>query len=374
METEPPLEGNPENKARGGDGGAPARGGDSSGVRVVAADKSEAAAPPSQLVARLTPEKVRRPSAPLVVAEVRPAPLSGAAVCTESAEPLSVNPDPEPTWGAKTPPPIGRLWLGLAVGSLAMVLVGAVLLLPRPGDSAAPRNVVVKPIKVAEDRLQWFRQNPDQADKQADALLKAYTHATTVEEVLGLVREPQRVERLLRERWQPLGSPLRADQPDMLREFSAVGGVAFYLMTAELEDFRKLRVYFVRENGSMSIDWEASVAHSSVPWAQLENAPGLRDVQLRCSIEAQAISIPHYPASEYNGYLLVVPGNQEALWGLARIGGEADEALLDALDRGRFLLDLKTRQRVSVEIEEAPGAPSNYFIIKSLNHIEWVAP
>jgi hypothetical protein len=340
-------------------------------LRVVAVDQLDEPDPSSRLVARLTAEKVRRPSAPRIVEDARSAPSSSDPA--EPIESLRVDPDAEPDWGVETEARSSGLWLLLGAASLAVVLLGAGALLLRPGNPPAPSASGPVP-KAAEDPLKWYRENPDLADSQSEALLEAFVGATTVEEVLDLVRERHRVEPLLRERWQPLASALRSVQPNMERGFAALGGVAFFLITAELEDFRKLRVYFVRENGKMKLDWEASVAHSPLAVAEMANSPGLRNVKLRCIIEAQPISIPSYPGSEYNGYLLAVPGYQKPLWGLAKIGSEVDEALLDSLDRGRFLLDLKTSERVTVEVEEAPGAPSNYLLISKLNHVEWVAP
>ena len=379
MENQPPSEADPVWKIPVDGAGVPA---DSHSVRLRVLDEHEVAEldSPHELVSRLQPENVRLPHPMRRAAAVTTAGNEPHRAPAESAEQLQTNRD-EPDWdpGATPRAASGRASLALAAGAFAIVLAGGLLLLMRQEEPEIPQNVSAagpnKPAVVArEDRLQWYRENPDLAGTEANALLDAYVRATTVEEVLGLVRAPDRIEPLLRDRWRPFTSPLRTAGPGFERDLSDIGATAFYCITAELENFTKARVYFVRINGKMKIDWEASAAYSAVAADKLTATPGLHATEVRCIIEARDISMPGYPAGEYNGYLLTVPGNQELLWGLARIGSEVDEMLLDSLDRGRFLLELKTSERVTLEIDEARGAPANYFLISKFKHVEWVSP
>lgn len=351
------------------------------GLRVVQEEELDVSNTPDEgVVAPHRLENHRRPSAVRPLGGVRGTVGESEVSPREELEPPRQEREMETEWGAAAAPRarVGKLALSVAAGLLAMLLLGSVIFLLRgdrsDGLAVARAEPTKTPVAQRQDRLQWFRQNPDLADKQSSALLNAFVGAASVEEVTGLVHDAERLEPLLREHWRPVGSPLRRSTPDTERAFSDVGGVPFFHVTAELEDFRQLRVYFVRDDGKMKIDWKATVGYCSVPADRLTRTQGLRGVEIRCIIEARPVSMLGYPSSDYNGYLLSIPGSQDLIWGLATIGSEVDDALLDALDRERFLLELKTSQRVTLEIDEAPGAPANYFIISKLNHVEWVGP
>jgi hypothetical protein len=279
----------------------------------------------------------------------------------------------EPEWGGAAPSK-ARVWPWLALGLVSLALVALLVLLPGKPAAVAATPAAEAPLSPRGNALQWYRQNPDLAEREARAILSAYANAATLDEVLPLVRQRARVEPLIRERWEPLGSPLRIQNSDSPAAFAEVQGTAFFLLEVELQDFRKLRAYFVREDGQMKLDWEATAAYSQVPVAKLTTTD-LIDVEVRCSIEARSVALGPYPEDQFHGYLLTIPGSDELFWGFAKIGSPVDEQLLEALDRGRFLLELKRFERVTIELRSAlPEVPDNYFEISAFKHVEWVRP
>lgn len=364
----------------------PAPAGPAAPVRVI--DETPIVLDPGEQVVRLEQPPANQASLPTRLAApaaaAAPAASAGAAavgVLDPPAPPSQMDPPgpPEPaaaedSWGASQPGTM-RVWpwvlvlvllgmAGLAVWHWAPRTAAGVVDASDDAGTRAPRPAA----------LEWYRLNPDVAEREARTVLEAYVSATSLDEVLPLVRALARVEPLVRARWKPLGSALRPPAVESQAAFSEVGGTAFFVLSAQLQDFRSLRAYFVREDGVMKLDWEATSAFSSVPASALASSADFHREEVRCLVEARGVALPGYPSDQFNGYLLVFPDSDELFWGLARIGSQADEGLLNALDRGRFLLELKNTERVTLELERARGAAGNYFEITKFNHREWVRP
>jgi hypothetical protein len=138
---------------------------------------------------------------------------------------------------------------------------------------------------------------------------------------------------------------------------------AYVIMTGVRDDYSPLMAYFVKEDGRMVLDWEASEGYSEV---LIDEVDALRDGKprmMRGVIGLSNFYTDVYPEKDYRCYTLHHDDPGEWLWAYAKRESEVDFRLIshmqarDSLGRSRRVTVKLTKNQEGsrdnqVEIEE----------------------
>jgi hypothetical protein len=157
-------------------------------------------------------------------------------------------------------------------------------------------------------------------------------------------------------------------------EMNETEGRGFGVMSGYRPDFEVFRVYFVREEGAIRIDWEASTGVSETGFAELAKGRGNGGL-VRVWARKGEFHTLNFPEEKFRALELFSPDEETLLWGYAARGGVADEALGEIFDDGLILTADATTVPVTLRIEAAPpGSLPNQWIISEFLFPEWVNP
>lgn len=210
---------------------------------------------------------------------------------------------------------------------------------------------------------------------EARRVLAQYATAGEVGEVLPLLRDAERVSAQVREGWKGWQAPA-GWMPDVASswEMNETEGRGFGVMTGYRPDFEVFRVYFVREEEAIRIDWEATNGVSETAFADLAKGRGKGGL-VRVWARKGEFHTLNFPEEKFRALELFSPDEETLLWGYAARGGVADEALGEIFDDGLILTADAATVPITLRIEAAPpGSLPNQWIISEFLFPEWVTP
>lgn len=212
-----------------------------------------------------------------------------------------------------------RLFLIGGAALLVLIVAGLKVLMDTgPGETSDP--LVVSPgLPVEELAKAEGAAMPPRGDaevlKEAEPLARKFLDATTVDDLLPLVRHPEKTEARMRE-FYPDG---QIEAPGM-SAFNASGIVTllgkFRSIMVTTQDFENRALVFSDSPGDMRIDWEAWVGWSEMPWDEFSATKPEEGMVFRVHVsEVDYYNFDFTDDSKWQSYRLESPDREDALYG-----------------------------------------------------------
>ena len=232
---------------------------------------------------------------------------------------------------------LGSLLLVLAIGGLLFAMLRG----RQPVSVTVPLPAVASPPQA--DAAAAVRSEMDDAAflKAAEPLAGKFLTATRVEDVLPLVREPQRAEPRLRAMF-PDGH-IEAPGLDAFNTQAAVvrnGGILS--VQVRTRAFEEKALSFVSTPQGLKIDWEAWAAWSEMPWDEFLTAKPVEPVLFR--VVLSPVDYYNFAFSDdrkWRSYRLVSPDGEHALYAYVERGTLLDSRLLPSPDVKQLPMTLR---------------------------------
>ncbi len=315
-------------------------------------------------VVRLHPEEPEVARMPRhIVFHEKPASLDELAMSGEA-----------PEWGSSKKQTI--FWILGAGVAISALIIGAIMALPFINKPNAARPHSGQPEWVVETMADGQDLNDMLAlQDEAVSVFRKYKHASSAEEVLPLVREPEAVADLIRADHRPPHDP--ADQrPPRIRAWGARENqsLTYGILTGNLPDYSEFETYFTVSDGRLVMDWKASTAYGTADFSELAQNRG-NPAQIRGWIEPMDFYNLVYPEESFQSYQLRSPDREKTIWVYARRGSDA-HARINALLKGGFILEgRKDPGKVTVRLARGPAdSLPNQWALVELLHKEWITP
>ncbi|WP_338687451.1 hypothetical protein [Haloferula helveola] len=244
--------------------------------------------------------------------------------------------DPEEDWKTATRKPVPYGWFVLIVLFLAVAVVVSVAILSKPEERVTEISK-----KAATDRLEEEEAETAEAVRlveSAERLLAAYLRADTVEALLPLVRDRERVEPLIRNWYRDRG--LVSREFASLRNFSpyVIDGRTFWRASSEVSS-GSTSIPIVQllleeyPNGELKVDWETSVCYQPMDWDEyvLDRPEGdLMAFRVYLNPDIAGLYSHEYAdESNWRGFNLTALDSDEYLVGYVERGSALEGELLD---------------------------------------------
>jgi hypothetical protein len=311
----------------------------------------------------------------------------------EPQEPLPARPMSEvgpaqpriPRGGRRKRRGLAHWTLWMAAGS-CVVVVAAVAGLLVAGNAKAAKAVkdsppAGAPVSVAgkrpelDQQQQYFLERSGELIEAAEALLGRYAAATSVAEVLPLVRDAERVKSRMEKLWQPWGAGVPfAPGEDPVSFITQESGRPAICLAGRKGDFSRFEMVFVREGDGLKLDWEASLGIGEVQIAELRDGVPVAGRTVRALVRPADFHPAEFPEDRFRSYQLGDAGGEHFVWAFAPAGSAVAAAFEAEFNEGTVLLKKSGETRATVRLAAAGGAGGNCFELTEMLHKGWVTP
>lgn len=288
----------------------------------------------------------------------------------------------EEAW-ARPSPRIDWRWMVAVPLAGALVLVGSLAAVLALVDKRRDEGFTVAPLLGYEvergevaDEAGFLAANPANLMDEATAILADHGAATSPGQAAPLVRASQRAALTAAGRWRPWPSrPVVARRAALECALVTDRQPPFMVVSGHCEDHSPFRAYFVREQGRLRLDWEATSAFSEIPIADLPGATPHTPVAIRCLLRPRTFYTASLPEEQYRCYLLENADARCFVWGYAERDSALDRKLDGSLSADSAFMEKKPGERVIVALTAPPQRDSPaQFLVTDLLQIEWVMP
>ena len=273
-------------------------------------------------------------------------------------------------------------WLGWGGLGVALLVLAGLLIQPRlqqKGERAATDDLhslrVVEDVVRTEDPTVFFEQNPVQVVEEIHQALTIYARARTLDEARPVIRHAEKLGPRLSRAWKSwnVSADWAISDSDVI-SYDSVGKVPYAMITGTRPDFSRYRVFLVREDGRMQVDWEASEGLCSHSVQEL-NDPGLAGAEVRVDASPVAYYTLAFPEDRYRAFRLVLGESEDFIWGYVEKGSPADLAMEDIFMEKRQFSDKPASGKVRLRLRRGDGgAMANQWLILDVLHKGWVTP
>lgn len=238
--------------------------------------------------------------------------------------------DPEHDWKEQEEAkPVPHGWFVVIFLLMAAVIVISVFSLTRPEEEQVTEIARTAALESLESKAVMEAEATDLVGN-IRRTVESFAAAETVEELLPVVRQPDRVEPLIRD-WQKRHSLSRPP-------LTFFGGVSPMLKRDDLEIWRaeyiddqeKKRALLVEvtPEHEVRVDWETFVCYQPMDWDDfVDQRPEGKPMQFRVYLEPDAGNLYAFEFRDeerWQGYQLTARESQEFLIGYVERGGEID--------------------------------------------------
>jgi hypothetical protein len=266
----------------------------------------------------------------------------------------------------------------MAAGTcVAAVAAVAGLMIAGKDTPSAPEPEMTFATKTALDQeKQSFLEDSPAVAREAETLLRRYAAARSVAEVLPLVRQPEAVKDRLEALWKPWGSEPALAAGSAVESMILDGeGRPALMLSGRKGDFSRFGTVFIREDGRVKLDWEASEGIGEVQVAALrEGREVVKDALVRAVVRPGGFYTPEFPEREYRSYQLLDAASQEFVWAFVRLGSPAAAALTAEFNEGSVLLEKAAEVRATLQVSGPLREGVSLFVITEMLHKGWVTP
>ncbi|MCF7674408.1 MAG: hypothetical protein K9N23_17100 [Akkermansiaceae bacterium] len=277
-------------------------------------------------------------------------------------------------WGTKQRHPI-RWLIGSALGVVLLLVIAVIvqaLWLRDPPE--LPPEAVQLDRETPLDEVEGFELDGT-SEHESRALFNVYAKANSPEDVLPLIRDREALEGKVRRDWRPWGTPPGWEGPfkagwDIRHE----NGRGFGVLSGNLPDFKPFRAFFIREDGVLKLDWEASLGLGDSSFEMLQRGSGSGGI-IRAYAKPDWYFSKVLPEDRYHCFKLIAPDQQEVIWAYTVLDSEADTGIMAFFPSGGVLVADYSELPVTLRLAPAPvGAQKNQWLITEMLHNEWVSP
>ncbi|PAW75680.1 MAG: hypothetical protein B9S38_00865 [Verrucomicrobiia bacterium Tous-C4TDCM] len=271
-------------------------------------------------------------------------------------------------------------WTGWMAVATCLAVVAAVAGLMRAGkgkvsNAASNPGYVFEKQQHLDREQEYFLVHSGELIKQAEKLLERYAAATSLEQVLPLVRDAEQVKERMARLWKPWGTdPMLAAGGEItcfVLEESARAGIS---LKGYKGDFSPFDMVFIREGEGLTLDWEASQGIGEVQIAELLEGAAAEDRVVRGIIQPAEFYSQAFPESRFRSFRLVDAGGDLFVWVFAPLDSAVASVLKTEFNEGSLLLEKSVQIPASVRLSGTGGSSGKCYEITEMLHKGWVRP
>lgn len=299
------------------------------------------------------------------------------------AKPMSVVGPAEPRISLRGRKSKGRLthltlWMAATTCGLVVAAVAG-LLIAGKGKSANARDsepgYVFEKVQKLDQEEEFFLVHSGELIEEAETLLEAYAAATSVEQVLPLVRDAERVKERMVRLWQPWGpGPMLAAGEEIEGSVMEESARHAICLKGRRGDFTSFEMVFVRVGERLKLDWEASHGIGEVQVAELQQGVAAEGRVVRGAIQPAEFYTLAYPDQDFRAFRMVDASGDHFIWLFARLGSEVAKTLEREFNEGTVLLEKSGQIRAAVRLSGSGGDSGKCHEITEMLHKGWVTP
>lgn len=269
-------------------------------------------------------------------------------------------------------------WTGWLSVASCVLAVAAVLGLLVRGKSAAPAEAEETAYVFEEEQAldaaeEDFVTNSGKLIAEAEEVLEHYAKATSVEQALRRVRDPERVKERMRRLWQPWGGATLAPGEAAQGEVET-GRRPSIRLTGRRGDFTPFVLNFVRDGDRLVLDWEAGFGIGEVQIAELRDGAAADGALVRAIVRPDSYYTRDFPEESFRSYQLLDATGEIGVWAYAALDSAAAAALAETFNEGSVLLESGSDTRATLRVSRADGAAGKGLVITEMLHKGWVSP
>lgn len=272
--------------------------------------------------------------------------------------------------------------VGMSIGSCAVAAIAVVAqLVARKAPAAAPVQapVVEEPVNPHKQEVDYLVNHVGTLVPEAESLLQRYAAAKSPAEVLPLIRRADSVGPKLTAKWKPWGEgPALASSEKVENIVEYTTEWPSLLLRGKKSNFDPFELQFVREQGVLKIDWEASEGMGDCSVADLQGGFMADNATVRAKITPANFYTPAFPEGGFRSYQLSDFSRYDFVWAFAPVGSPEAEFLSEALDEDSKILSRRDQDQKVVPLTLKLSGPKaegvKIFLITGILHKGWVTP
>ena len=279
-------------------------------------------------------------------------------------------------WGEANPHSIR--WMIFSGLGIVVLLIAAIAVRPLLVEKSGVKNVpdfegvVTQKPDLSYDPAEFDMGGDTQT--LAQAMMQHYANAKTVDEILPMIRDRDRLEETVRKEWKPFWTEGKWTLPDKSEwTIRKVEDRDFACLSGPMPDFTPFQFYFLRVNGELLIDWEASTGRCDASFEELASGKGGGLVRVAVSVNDMYSFA--FPDEQYQNLRMVCADSETVLWGYVKKRSEIEDRMKPLFQPGLITKEMGYEYRVTLRLEPSPpDALPNQWIIAEMLHIDWLTP
>lgn len=209
--------------------------------------------------------------------------------------------------------------------------------------------------------------------QESTRILDRYAKATTYEQALAYVREPEKVKEKMARYWKPWPSA---------RTFAEIpeGGLENpqnhpnIILTGRDGQQNPFTYRFVRENGKILLDWEASAGIADMSLEDAMNAAEGQEMALHVNVESSSFHPLAYPEESYRCYKVEAVEPGIFTWAFAPKESPVAHRLATLMGDDNQILEKAGKVQLTLKVSCLPGVGRKWLLIRDVLYEGWVRP
>jgi len=201
---------------------------------------------------------------------------------------------------------------------------------------------------------------------ETEPLARKFLEATTVDELLPLIRNPQRAKPRLQHQY-----PQGRIEPSGLAQFNTSGNLAFgdssTVVEVRTRNFESRQLTFVETPGGLKIDWESWVGWSEMSWRELLAAKPSQATEFRVIVKrVDYYNFAFTDDSQWQSYRLESADGEHMIFGYVQRGSAAAAKIQMSSEVDHATMMVKIR------FAAASNAANNQVVIDEVVATSWL--
>ncbi len=265
---------------------------------------------------------------------------------------------------------------GITVGVIALILIGLALLPWINRRNATPSSLAIAE-QVYEAELEArdaVMESMVLRQDEAMSMFRAFASAQVVDDVMLMLRDPGKVEPLVRQKgvkpFVPAGWAPADDSEWMIKTRH---GKVYGVLSGMLPDYQNYDAFFVLQDEQLLMDWKATTAYSTASFAEMYKGTGDTS-EIRGILSPGVFYTMSFPETEYQCYQLMSPNGMDVVWGYVKLRTELAVAVGRLFIGGGIVQQQVKPVKVTVKLRRgAADSLGNQWLIEDLLDEDWIA-